>query len=80
MARHPGSRGWRPDAAPGWLIPPWKVGKLMGSLPELPDIVVYIEALERRVLGQRLVRVRIASPFLVRTAEPPLNECAWAQQ
>ncbi len=46
----------------------------MGSLPELPDIVVYIEALERRVLGQRLAQVRIASPFLLRTVEPPLND------
>ena len=45
----------------------------MGSLPELPDIVVYIEALEQRVLAQRLARVRIASPFLLRTAEPPLD-------
>ena len=45
----------------------------MGSLPELPDIVVYIAALEQRVLAQRLARVRIASPFLLRTAEPPLD-------
>ena len=60
--------------APPWLIPPGEVGKLMGSLPELPDIVVYIEALEGRVLGQRLAQVRIASPFLLRTAEPPLND------
>ena len=42
-------------------------------MPELPDIVVYIEALERRVLGQRLERARIASPFLLRTVEPPLG-------
>ena len=46
----------------------------MGSLPELPDIVVYIEALEQRVLAQRLARVRITSPFLLRTAEPPLDD------
>ncbi len=45
----------------------------MDSLPELPDIVVYIEALEQRVLDQRLTDVRIASPFLLRTAEPPLD-------
>jgi formamidopyrimidine-DNA glycosylase len=41
-------------------------------VPELPDIVVYIEALEKRILGQRLEQVRIASPFLLRTATPPL--------
>ncbi|MBZ5668439.1 MAG: formamidopyrimidine-DNA glycosylase [Acidobacteriia bacterium] len=42
-------------------------------MPELPDIVVYIEALERRILHQRLERVRVASPFLLRTARPPLQ-------
>jgi formamidopyrimidine-DNA glycosylase len=40
-------------------------------VPELPDIVVYIEALEERILGRVLERVRIASPFLLRTAAPP---------
>src|SRR5258708_37410205 len=39
-------------------------------MPELPDITVYIEALEKRILGQRLQRVRIVSPFLLRTVEP----------
>jgi formamidopyrimidine-DNA glycosylase len=42
-------------------------------LPELPDVVVYIEALEKRILGQRLEAVRIASPFLLRTVDPPLE-------
>jgi formamidopyrimidine-DNA glycosylase len=42
-------------------------------MPELPDIVVYIEALESRVLGQRLERVRLASPFLLRTATTPIE-------
>ena len=42
-------------------------------MPELPDIVVYIEALEKRTLGSVLERVRIASPFLLRTAVPPLS-------
>lgn len=41
-------------------------------MPELPDIVVYIEALEKRLSGSTLQRVRIASPFLLRTAVPPL--------
>ncbi len=42
-------------------------------MPELPDIVVYIEALEKRTHGSVLERVRIASPFLLRTAVPPLS-------
>jgi formamidopyrimidine-DNA glycosylase len=49
-------------------------------VPELPDVVVYIEALEKRILGQTLDRVgqtlehvRLASPFLLRTADPPLR-------
>ncbi len=41
-------------------------------MPELPDITVYLEALERRILGQLLVRVRVNSPFLLRTFEPSL--------
>ena len=41
-------------------------------MPELPDITVYLEALERRVLGQPLKQVRVVSPFLLRTASPPL--------
>jgi len=43
-------------------------------VPELPDIVVYLEALEKRILGQRLDRVRIASPFLLRTSTPPVRD------
>lgn len=42
-------------------------------MPELPDVVIYIEALEKRILGQRLEAVRIASPFLLRTVDPPLE-------
>jgi formamidopyrimidine-DNA glycosylase len=42
-------------------------------VPELPDIVVYIEALEKRILGQVLEHVRIASPFLLRTVAPPIG-------
>ena len=42
-------------------------------MPELPDIVVYIEALEKRICGSTLERVRVASPFLLRTAVPPLS-------
>jgi len=42
------------------------------DVPELPDISAYLTALEERVLGQRLVTVRVASAFLLRTAVPPL--------
>src|SRR6476661_7117379 len=40
-------------------------------MPELPDITVYIDALEERILGQRLEGIRIATPFLLRTTDPP---------
>jgi formamidopyrimidine-DNA glycosylase len=43
-------------------------------MPELPDITIYIEALETRILGQTLEAVRIVSPFLLRTANPPLSD------
>ena len=43
-------------------------------MPELPDVVVYLEALERRVLGRRLERIRLVSPFLLRSFDPPLRE------
>jgi len=43
-------------------------------MPELPDVVVYIEALERRILGRPVERVRIANPFVLRSVDPPLAE------
>jgi formamidopyrimidine-DNA glycosylase len=45
-------------------------------MPELPDIVVYLEALEQRILNQTLERVQIASPFLLRSAAPPITSVA----
>ena len=42
-------------------------------MPELPDIVVYVEALEQRLLGRVLARVRILNPFVLRTAVLPLS-------
>jgi len=42
-------------------------------MPELPDIVVYIEALKERILGRRLEQVRLGSPFLLRSVSPPLD-------
>ena len=43
-------------------------------MPELPDITVYIEALEKRTVGRRLKQVRVTHPFLVRSVDPPLSE------
>ena len=42
-------------------------------MPELPDIELYLHALRPRLIGQRLQRVRLASPFLVRSVDPPLE-------
>jgi formamidopyrimidine-DNA glycosylase len=42
------------------------------SMPELPDITAYINALESRIVGQPIEQVRLTSPFLLRTAQPPL--------
>lgn len=42
-------------------------------MPELPDITVYIEALEKRILGQSLVALNVQTPFLLRTFDPPLQ-------
>jgi formamidopyrimidine-DNA glycosylase len=42
-------------------------------MPELPDISAYIAALETRILGQRIERVRLASVFLLRTVDPPIS-------
>ena len=42
-------------------------------MPELPDITVYIEALESRIVGQPLERTRIAKPFLLRSVDPPIS-------
>ena len=42
-------------------------------MPELPDITVYLEALERRILGQRIEKLRLASPFVLRTVTPPIR-------
>ena len=45
-------------------------------MPELPDVTVYIEALQARVLGAGLERVRLASPFVVRSFDPPIASAA----
>src|ERR1041384_1830071 len=43
-------------------------------MPELPDITVYIEALERRILGRPVERIALRSAFVLRTVEPPITE------
>jgi formamidopyrimidine-DNA glycosylase len=43
-------------------------------MPELPDIAAYMTALEPRIVGQRIERVRLASPFLLRTVQPPVAD------
>ncbi|MBX3275518.1 MAG: formamidopyrimidine-DNA glycosylase [Sandaracinaceae bacterium] len=43
-------------------------------MPELPDVTLYVEALARRVTGRRLEAIRLASPFVLRTVEPPIAE------
>lgn len=42
-------------------------------MPELPDIAAYLDALESRIVGQPLEQVRLGSPFLLRTAQPPVK-------
>ncbi len=43
-------------------------------MPELPDVVVYCEAIEQRVAGRELTRIRLRSPFLLRSVRPPLSD------
>ena len=48
-------------------------------MPELPSVTVYVEHLQRRTVGRTLVRVRVASPFVLRSHEPPLSAAAGRQ-
>ena len=48
-------------------------------MPELPDITVYIEALEARILDKPLEKIRITSPFLLRSFDPPISEAEGKQ-
>src|ERR1700722_12387 len=43
-------------------------------MPELPDIAAYLSALETRIVGQPIQQIRLASPFLLRTAQPPIAD------
>jgi formamidopyrimidine-DNA glycosylase len=48
-------------------------------MPELPDVTVYVEALRTRVVGHKLMRIVVKSPFLLRTADPPLSATQGAE-
>ncbi len=47
---------------------------LTSSMPELPDVVAYLHALDSRIVGRKLLSVRLGSPFLLRTVAPPISE------
>jgi formamidopyrimidine-DNA glycosylase len=70
IGRVPALGGWQPSQPLGksWSL------TYVAPVPELPDITIYIEALERRVLNRELQKIRLASPFLLRTAMPPISE------
>ena len=42
-------------------------------MPELPDVVVYLEALTREIVGRRLERIKLSSPFVLRSVDPPIE-------
>lgn len=44
-------------------------------MPELPDITIYVESLQKRILGLQIRRIRIINPFFLRTYDPPLENC-----
>ena len=48
-------------------------------MPELPDVTVYVEALQKRLIGQSLTKMRLASPFVLRTVDPSPAEVAGRQ-
>ena len=54
-------------------LPRFSNWRYSATVPELPDITIYIEALEKRILGRALERAQLNSPFLLRTAAPPIS-------
>ena len=58
-----------PDPTQFWMIE-------SAIMPELPDITVYIEALEERTLGKAMTGVRVVNPFVLRTVDPPIQVLA----
>src|SRR5918995_4050210 len=65
---------WTPRDGPSWWECPEE-----SLMPELPDIVLYLEHLAPRVVHETLERVIVRSPFLVRTFDPPISEAAGKQ-
>ena len=65
-----GGRGGEVASLPGGKL---RNPRILALVPELPDIVVYIEALERFVMGRELQKVRISSFSLLRTYDPPIS-------
>jgi formamidopyrimidine-DNA glycosylase len=53
--------------------PPFPIFDLSEHMPEFPDVTVYIEALNERVLNQRIEKIRIGSPFVLRSFDPPIG-------
>ena len=68
----PGSRGTSPRRDGAAALQNCSTASKLISMPELPDIAAYIFALESRIVAQPVGRVRLASPFLLRTAQPPI--------
>jgi formamidopyrimidine-DNA glycosylase len=62
-----------PSGTAGASADEFRKALVVALMPELPDITVYVEALERRIIGETLERVRIHAPFLLRTFDPPLD-------
>ena len=63
-------RGTRDEMVECWVMVPHNAAAVM---PELPDITIYLEALRPRVVGQPLQRVRLLSPFVLRSVNPPIT-------
>ena len=55
------------------MAPRHTLAKFQPAMPEYPDLTVYIEALSRRVLGHPLEHIRLASPFVLRSVDPPIS-------
>ena len=76
MVRHGARRKGCPAAAGDRATKRWAAadGPIFCPMPELPDITVYVEALAARVVGQTAEEIRLHTPFLLRTVDPPLAE------
>ena len=48
-------------------------------MPELPDVTIYVERITERIVGRNLARVRFKSPFVLRTAVPPISDAEGCQ-